>query len=58
MNKLFRFKDFWGAILLVLVLVISACGLFAEVSQPTETVTEPGVQPPPLRRCSQSLPRR
>ena len=57
MNKLFRFKNVWGAILLVVVLVISACGLFTEVSQPTEAVTELGVQPPPLMRCSQSLPR-
>jgi len=46
MNKYFRFIIIWGVLLLVLALVMSGCGLFTEISEPTEAVTEPGVSIP------------
>ena len=46
MYKYFRFINIWGALLLVLALVMSGCGLFTEISEPTEAATEQEVSTP------------
>ena len=46
MYKYFRFINIWGAVLLVLALVMSGCGLFTEISEPTEAATEQEVSTP------------